>query len=84
MITKKQVLEAALRGEGALGKAHDDEPVFCLRAQDCLSDEMVDIWAIRARLLVPTIDGEKAGHKVTEAMQIAEAMRSWPIRKHPN
>lgn len=67
-----------------MGKADDDEPVFCLRAQDCLSDELVDVWAIRARLLVKPVGSENAGHKVSEAMQIAEAMRHWPIRKHPD
>ncbi len=29
MLTKREVLDAANRGEGALGKADDDEPVFC-------------------------------------------------------
>jgi hypothetical protein len=84
MMTKKEMLEAALRGEGCLGKAHDDEPVFLLRAQDNLSDEMVDLWATRASLLVPVVGSEATGHKVQDARATAEAMRSWPIRKNPD
>jgi hypothetical protein len=84
MMTKKELLEAALRGEGCLGKAADDEPVFLLRAQDNLADELVDRWAIRASVALPTVGSEAAGHKVQEARQIAEAMRAWPIRKNPD
>lgn len=84
MLTKKEVLEAALRGEGCLGKAADDEPVFVLRAQDALASELVDIWAIRASVLVPSVGPEATGHKVTEARQIAEAMRDWPVKKNPD
>lgn len=83
-ITKKQLLDAALRGEGPLGKAADDEPVFLLRAQDNLSDELVDKWAISAGLLVPVTGAEATGHKVQEAREIANAMRSWHTRKNPD
>ena len=44
MATKKEVLEAAARGEGCLGKAADDEPVFVLRAQDILSVRTIAWW----------------------------------------
>lgn len=84
MMTKKELLEAALRGEGCLGKAHDDEPVFLLRAQDNLSDETVDFWATRASLLVPVVGAEATGHKINDARATAEAMRFWPIRKNPD
>lgn len=84
MFTKKEVLEAALRGEGCLGKAADDEPVFVLRAQDALAADLVDKWAIYTTVAMPSVGAEASGHKVTEAKQIAEAMRSWPVRKHPD
>ena len=45
MITAKELREATLRGEGPLAKAHDDEPVFLLRAQDHHAAELVDKWA---------------------------------------
>ena len=83
-ITKKEVLEAALRGEGPLGKAADDEPVFVLRAQDCLADEFVDKWAIRANLLVPVVGTENRYHKIQSARTVAEAMRGWSPKKNPD
>jgi hypothetical protein len=84
MMTKKEVLEAALRGEGALGKAADDEPVFVLRAQDCLAADLVDKWAIFARVGMPSAGVEASGHKINEAVQIADAMRNWPKHKQPD
>lgn len=84
MITKKEVLEAALRGEGCLGKAADDEPVFVLRAQDNLAADLVDQWAIQASVAIPNIGGSAMGHKVGEARLIADMMRHWPIRKNPD
>lgn len=44
MATKQQVLEAAARGEGCLGKAAPDEPVFVLRAQDILAVRAIAWW----------------------------------------
>ena len=84
MLTKREVLDAANRGEGALGKAADDEPIFVLRAQDCFAAGMVDKWAIHANVAMPSIDTEGAGHKISEAKQIAEAMRAWPKHKQPD
>ncbi len=84
MATKKEVLEAALRGEGCLGKAADDEPVFVLRAQDCLASELVDKWAIHANLLVPAVGPENRFHKIQDARSVAEAMRAWPVHKNPD
>lgn len=83
-ITKREVLEAALRGEGSLGKCADDCPVFVLVGTDNLAEELVDVWAIKASLLVPNINSEHLGHKVQEARAIAEAMRAWPYRRDPD
>lgn len=78
MATKKEVLEAALRGEGCLGKAHDDEPVFILRAQDLFSDGLVQEWANRAA-------GRKCStDKVADARQVAYDMQAWSTRKYPD
>src|ERR1700730_449746 len=37
--------ELAAKGEGCLGKAADDEPVFILRAQDIFAPDLVREWA---------------------------------------
>lgn len=78
MLTAKEVREAAARGEGALGKAADDEPVFVLRGQDLLSPDLVDKWAIDANAIDCPWD------KVLEAKRIAQMMREWPGRKNPD
>lgn len=78
-MTKKEVLEAALRGEGPLGRAGDDEPVFVLRGQDRFAPEIVDEWADRAEYAEGCPD-----EKVDAARDVADAMRSWPRRKYPD
>lgn len=78
MATKKEVLEAALRGEGSLGRAADDEPVFVLRAQDLLGSQRVDDWALLAERYGCPIE------KVEDAKWTADAMRAWPTRKWPD
>jgi len=78
MATKKEVLEQVTRGEGCLGRAEDDEPVFVLRARDMLAPEIIHEWVDRA---------EKAGcsaAKVAEARELANKMVHWPGRKFPD
>jgi len=70
--------ERAARGEGCLGKAHPDEPVFVLRAQDALAADLVEKWAIWARAAGCPND------KVNEAFSLAEDMRRWHTRKNPD
>lgn len=70
--------EAAARGEGPLGKAAHDEPVFILRAQDMLASGLVDQWATLARQSGVPMD------KVNEARLLAKQMRAWPNRKIPD
>ncbi len=77
-ITAKELREATARGEGPLAKAHDDEPVFLLRAQDCHAADLVEKWAI----WVSTSD--VATDKVNEARLIADQMRRWPVHKNPD
>ena len=78
MATAKIERERAARGEGCLGKASDDEPVFILRGQDAHAADLVEKWAIWARASGCSND------KVNEAFDLAEQMRRWPIRKFPD
>lgn len=68
----------AYAGKGCLGKAADDEPVFILRGQDILAADLVELWALRAKAYGCDID------KVQEALNLASAMRAWPIQKYPD
>lgn len=74
----KDEIEKANRGDGCLGKAHPNEPVFILRAQDALAADLVEKWAIWARATGCGND------KVNEAFALAEEMRRWPVRKNPD
>jgi hypothetical protein len=78
MATKQEEINKFTRGEGCLGKAAPDEPVFILRAQDCFAADLVEKWAIWARAAGSPPD------KVTEAFALAEEMRRWPKRKTPD
>lgn len=67
------------QGEGCLGKAADDEPVFILRGQDILAPQVVRTWAKCAQ-----------GHlgpdhpKIREALGLARLMEQWSPRKFPD
>jgi hypothetical protein len=53
------------------------EPLFVLRAQDVLAADVVRIWASLAESRgVPA-------EKVREAMQLAAAMKCWPVKQVP-
>jgi hypothetical protein len=77
-ITASQVREQAAVGQGALGKAHPDEPVFVLRAQDNHAADLVEKWCI---WVASSDDIDQ--HKLQEAREIADAMRRWPIHRNP-
>lgn len=79
MGTKQEEVNKLTRGEGCLGKAHPDEPVFILRAQDLHADYVVECWADAAAV---TLGWQNA--KVQEALALAESMRKWPNRKLPD
>jgi hypothetical protein len=70
MATALAEREMAARGEGCLGKAKDDEPVFVLRGQDRLMPTLVALWTELA-------EAHGAVAKVTEARQLLEYIRSW-------
>jgi len=78
MSIAKHEREMAARGEGCLGKAADDEPVFILRGQDRLSGALVYLWAECAER------GGTDKAKVEEARELARAMIAWQTRKWPD
>ena len=79
-ITAKQVLDEAMRGEGALGKAAAlDEPVFVLRAQDMHAADLVEKWCIWV-----SVGDEIDNNKLQEARMIVDQMRQWERRKRPD
>lgn len=79
MATAKEERAKAAVGQGCLGKAHNDEPVFVLRAQDALAADLVELWAMRAKAT-----GVTPWDKVREAYDLAEEMRRWHTRKIPD
>jgi hypothetical protein len=78
MYKASEVRAAAMLGQGCLGKAADDEPIFILRAQDIHAADLVEKWAIWARA------GNTPDDKVEEAFRVVEAMRAWPKHKQPD
>ena len=48
-VTKTDVLIAAARGEGCLGRAADDEPVIVLRAHDHIAPHVALDWVVKAK-----------------------------------
>lgn len=68
MSTKREVVEQLARGEGCLGKADDDEPIFVLRAQDVFAPSLVESWAMRVRRLDPDAEKSRSAYKVADAM----------------
>jgi hypothetical protein len=65
--------------QATLDKVGPDEPIFVLRAQDMLADNVVDFWA--------DIMQQKSSPrhpKVIAARQIARDMRDYQSRKIPD
>jgi hypothetical protein len=63
--------------ESVLQRAHEDEPVFVLRASDLLASWTVLVWARLAAL-----NGAPA-EKVESALEIARAMQEWTVKRLP-
>ena len=78
MWTKKDCLEAAARGEGCLGKAGNDEPVFILRGQDITMPSVLVCWAE----LVESMNGGLPTIKSVEARKFALETIEWQ-KTHP-
>lgn len=79
MATKKETLEAALRGEGCLGKAADDEPVFVLRAHDAFSADAIDYWAklLKGQTTNWRTDVMHNPDKYNGAIEVISAIKRW-------
>lgn len=84
MATAKITREQAARGEGCLGRAADDEPVFVLRAQDALAPEIVETWAFRLEHETLGRDSPSTRKrslsqisKIRGARALAREMRAW-------
>ena len=75
---KKDELKLLKKGEGCLGKAADDEPVFILRGQDLCAPHAIRTWVSMARTL-----GTATPDKLAEAEKCAKMMEAWPTRKVP-
>lgn len=69
---KREVMELAAQGQGCLGKASPDEPVFILRAQDCFAPDIIENWA---NCVVSANGGPT--DKSRKAKALAHQMRAW-------
>ena len=76
-------VENILNPNSCWNRAADDEPVFIIRANDDTAPATVTTWAVRYMQ-------SKGGYasltlvqreKYHEALQVAEAMRQWRIKK---
>jgi hypothetical protein len=72
MATKEREIELLRRGEGCLGRAAMDEPVFILRAKDSAAAVVVRIWCQIAQG-----QGLHEPDKITDAMELAAQMEAW-------
>lgn len=61
-----------------LDKVADDEPIFVLRAQDKFAPALVRLWVEMAR--ATGCDDAR----LQEALDHADLMDAWPIRKYPD
>ena len=76
-------VEAAMRAlaeyDPTFAKAAEaGEPTFTLRAQDQLAAGIVHVWSNRA------YDAGVDIRRISDARDIAEAMRAWPNRRLPD
>jgi hypothetical protein len=75
MAIKSVELAALARGEGCLGEAADDEPLFVLRADDPCAPSVVRVWCdLAQRLALHEPD------KIAEARRLAAQMEDWQRR----
>ena len=73
-----------LVGPSCLTRAHDDEPIFVLRANDDIAPGLIRLWAIRYQLKKQKAGtyGEREEAKYHEALNLAKAMEEWVKAKH--
>lgn len=70
MATKRYELE-----HGVISKAHDDEPLFILRAQDMLAIPIIELWIASARA------ANVSEQKLIEVEALVLAMKNWDGQK---
>lgn len=71
--TASEVLRAADRGDGCLGRSQSDEPVFVLCARDRLAAGTVRIWAALAE------ENGVSHDKIAGALVVADATDAWRL-----
>ncbi len=77
---KSDVIKLANDGQGCLGKARSDEPLFILRAQDKFAPELIEKWAEKveaAHFNSISEKSDRAKEKVKRARALAHTMRAW-------
>lgn len=74
LVTAKDIIQAAQGGDGPLGKAAADEPVFVLRARDMFAPGLVRIWSQLVTMQTP---GRLGSDKTEAARTIAVQMEAW-------
>lgn len=77
MATKEREIEMMRSGDGCLGKAAPDEPLFILRAQDKFAPLAVLLWA---QLVEENDDHSDSTIKIAEARELALDMKTWQTR----
>lgn len=78
-MNKTETIEAALQGDGCLGRSADDEPVFVLCARDRFAPGLVRKWADRVEA-VANEHGEgteRTRQKIASARELADEMEAW-------
>ena len=82
-MTKKDELEAALKGEGCLGRSADDEPVFTICGRDPVAGDVLRYWADKREMLASrtgTLDAQEKD-KIKNARLESIDMDGYP-KKH--
>lgn len=78
-MTKKEELEAALKGDGCLGRSAEDEPVFVICGRDPVAGRILREWADHREILAvrtgQLTDREKL--KIAGARREALQMDQW-------
>ncbi len=82
MVTKRELLEQAARGEGCLGKAGDDDEVFLLVDKDMFAADLVRDWANKVEMYSESTPSRQ--EKVRDARLVAERMEARESRKAPD
>jgi hypothetical protein len=74
------ILEFNTTDAACLTKAHEDEPIFVLRAHDGDADKCVDHWC-ELQIERTLWKDDKPLAKIADARDCAREMREWPDRK---